>query len=338
MAGHSEQSHTHKRNWRITVLISGSGSNLQALLDALSLPAASPLSLQNCTITAVLSSRSDAYGLTRARNANPPVPAEPFPLLKWKKLPQNSGRSRQEWEQELAHKIRATRPDLVVLAGWMLILSEPFLKALVRDWDEDEDESSLSSSDSSAPPPPSLDPSQTAHPSLPTPGSSPYPSSTVPLLKNRPIPIINLHPALPGQFPGAHAIQDAWEAFNTPDASTFITSATQGAKEVLEGLAPAGEGGKGEGATASTAEAAQGDLPPRRITKTGIMIHRVIPLLDAGAPVVVKEIPMIEGESLEDLETRIHEVEHVGIVEAVRKCTELLEKGEWWEEEDLGRE
>ncbi|GAA5872906.1 hypothetical protein JCM1840_005885 [Sporobolomyces johnsonii] len=329
MVAHSEQPHTRKRNWRITVLISGSGSNLQALLDALSLPASSPLSLQNCTITAVLSSRSDAYGLTRARNANPPVPAEPFPLLKWKKLPHNAARTRQEWEQELAHKIRATRPDLVVLAGWMLILSEPFLKALVRDWDEDDDESSPSSADSTAPPPPSLDPSQSAHPSLPTPGSSPYPPSSLRSLKNRPIPIINLHPALPGQFPGAHAIQDAWEAFNTPDASTFITSATQGAKEVLEGLATAGD----EGATTTA-----GDLPPRRITKTGIMIHRVIPLLDAGAPVVVKEIPMIEGESLDDLEKRIHEVEHVGIVEAVKKCTELLETGEWWEEEDLGRE
>ncbi|BGP20865.1 hypothetical protein JCM10213_008703 [Rhodosporidiobolus nylandii] len=313
------------RKWRITVLISGSGSNLQALLDAL--PPSYPL--QHTQITSVFSSRSDAFGLTRARSAVPSVPAEAFPLLRWRKAVQASGEgregTREEWELDLAAKIRATKPDLVVLAGWMLILSQPFLEALTRDWDEEPSSSSTSPSSSTLdalPPaslPPSVDPSGALiSAGLSTPGASPYAPSARPTLKGRPIPIINLHPALPGQFPGAHAIKDAWEAFNVPKESTLL-SATQGAAETLESLAGGKESEGGE---------------PRRITQTGIMIHRVIPLLDAGAPVVVKSIPLIEGESLEDLEGRIHAVEHEGIVEAVQKITgEMLREGGWWREE-----
>ncbi|GAA6042724.1 hypothetical protein JCM8097_005549 [Rhodosporidiobolus ruineniae] len=330
------------RKYRITTLISGSGSNLQALLDALS-PSA-PISLSNCQITSVLSSRSDAYGLTRARQASPPVPAEAFPLLRWRKAREAEGKSatRGEWELDLAAKIRATRPDLVVLAGWMLILSAEFLTALVRDWDEPSSSPSSSSPSPSSPPPslpPSVDPSGLSVSSgLPTPGRSPYPPSLQPQLKGRPIPIINLHPALPGQFPGAHAIQDAWEAFNMPSEST-LRGEKRAAKEVLEGVAAlALSPPTGETADETVAAVSGEEATPRRITKTGIMIHRVIPLLDAGAPVVVKEVPMVEGESLADLEKRIHEVEHVGIVEAVKRVTELVREGEWWEEEEVGRE
>ncbi|GAA5828523.1 hypothetical protein JCM11251_000832 [Rhodosporidiobolus azoricus] len=312
------------RKWRITVLISGSGSNLQALLDAQS------TTLSTCQITSVLSSRSDAYGLTRARSSTPSIPAEAFPLLRWRKAREADGKTgtRDEWEVELAEKIRATRPDLVVLAGWMLILGEGFLNALVRDWDED-DQDSPSTSPSI---PPSVDPSGASiSTGLSTPGSSPYSlppsssSSSSSSLKSRPIPIINLHPALPGQFPGAHAIKDAWDAFNQPAASR-LQSGT-GVSNVLESIATAG----GE-------EPAVEGESPRRITKTGIMIHRVIPLLDAGAPVVVKEVPMREGESLDELEERIHQVEHVGIVEAVGEVTRLIRDGEWWETKDVGRE
>ncbi|GAA5890414.1 hypothetical protein JCM6882_002912 [Rhodosporidiobolus microsporus] len=321
------------RKWRITVLISGSGSNLQALLSAL----APSHPLEHCQITSVLSSRSDAFGLTRARTSTPPVPAEAFPLLRWRKAREARGESatRQEWEHELAQRIRQTRPDVVVLAGWMLILGEGFLNALVRDWDEEDDSPHASSSSASSPSPPlpSYDPSSALVASgLPTPGRSPYSRSLLPQLKGRPIPIINLHPALPGQFPGAHAIQDAWEAFNVPSESR-LRSSSSAAAEVLEGVssapaAPEGAEGAAEG---------QQQQQPRRITKTGIMIHRVIPLLDAGAPVVVKEVPMVEGESLEDLEKRIHEVEHVGIVEAVGEVVRLVRGGEWWEEGEVGR-
>ncbi|GAA6010150.1 hypothetical protein JCM10207_005640 [Rhodosporidiobolus poonsookiae] len=320
------------RKWRITTLISGSGSNLQALLDAL--PPSSPLS--HCQITSVLSSRSDAFGLQRARSASPSVPAEAFPLLRWKKARGGDGQ-RSEWEQDLAAKIRATRPDLVVLAGWMLILGEGFLNALVRDWDEPA--SSSPSSDGASmldrlPPagvPDSVDPTgASVGNGLETPGSSPYDEAVRAGLKGRRIPIINLHPALPGQFPGAHAILDAYNAFNIPSESTLRSSSTSAAS-TLESLAPSSASSE---LADSTASSASSSTQPRRITKTGIMIHRVIPLLDAGAPVIVKEVPMVEGESLAELEERIHKVEHVGIVEAVGKITgEMLRGGEWWESE-----
>ncbi|GAA5970360.1 hypothetical protein JCM11641_001678 [Rhodosporidiobolus odoratus] len=319
------------RKWRITVLISGSGSNLQALLDAL--PASHPL--HSSQITAVFSSRSDAKGLTRAKSATPSVPAEAFPLLRWRKAREQQGQSatREEWEQDLAQKTRETKPDLVVLAGWMLILSSSFLEALTRDWDE----ASPSPGTLDPLPPvtslPSYDPTGSLCSSgLPTPGTSPYSPPLHSTLKGNPIPIINLHPALPGQFPGAHAIKDAWEAFNVPSSSTLL-SATQAAAGALEGIADAAPApAEGEKAAQVAAEQADG-AGPRRITKTGIMIHRVIPLLDAGAPVLTRDVSLVEGESLEDLETRIHEVEHEGIVEAVRIITEeLLRAGRWWQE------
>ncbi|GJN94709.1 hypothetical protein Rhopal_007800-T1 [Rhodotorula paludigena] len=323
------------RKWRITVLISGSGksplarisllvpiavprSNLQALLDATQRPPSDPLSLAHCAITAVVSSRSDARGLVRARTFAPaPTPAEAFPLLRWRKLAGNADRTRTDWERDLARKIRETRPDVVVLAGWMLILGPEFLSALSRDWDEPPSSSSSSEPAISSP---CVDPtSSRVGAGLSTPGPSPYSPSLQPTLRGRPIPIINLHPALPGQFPGAHAIRDAWEAFNTPPASAF--SSATGTADVLTTVG--GEAPEAAG---------------RRIEKTGIMVHRVIPLLDAGEPVVVKDVPLVEGESLDDLEERVHAVEHVGIVEAVREVVRLVEDGTWWDAEEAGRQ
>ena len=142
------------RPWRITVLISGSGevslssscipanppstsppgTNLGALLSAL------PTTLSHCEITHVLSSRSTAFGLTRAASHSPPIPSSHFSLLTYRKT---TGLDRASYDLELASQIRATRPDLVVLAGWMLILSSGFLEALARDWDEEEDPKSV---------------------------------------------------------------------------------------------------------------------------------------------------------------------------------------------------
>ncbi|GAA5935824.1 phosphoribosylglycinamide formyltransferase [Sporobolomyces koalae] len=317
------------RKLRVTVLISGSGalqskssSNLQALIDAL------PTTLSSVAITSVISSRTDAYGLTRARtHPQGPIPAEAFPLLKWKKLAHNAGKDRQAWELDLATKIKETRPDLVVLAGWMLILSESFLQALVHDWSADGDTDAPFATSSAVP---VLDPTSSVLPTIETPGASPYPPNLD--LANKPIPIINLHPALPGQFPGAHAIKDAWEAFQVPDDSTFITSATQSVKEVLGEIALKGGDERAE------REAFEPLPNKRRITKTGLMIHRVIPLLDAGEPVVVREVDMIEGESLAGLEERIHAVEHEAIVEAVAVCDKLIRSGEWWDKKDVGRD
>jgi phosphoribosylglycinamide formyltransferase len=48
------------------------------------------------------------------------------------------------------------------------------------------------------------------------------------------------------------------------------------------------------------------------------MIHEVIAEVDAGDAIVTQEVPLREGESLDDLETRIHQVEHGLIVEGTK--------------------
>lgn len=131
---------------RLVILISGSGSNLQAILDA----------IEDETITAVpslvVSNRKGAYGLARAEQAG--VPTAYFPFKPYR----DAGKSREQYDADLAEMIRPYQPDLIILAGWMHILSAAFLDHF-------------------------------------------------------PDKVINLHPALPGQFAGTHAIQRAYEAY-----------------------------------------------------------------------------------------------------------------------------
>ena len=56
------------------------------------------------------------------------------------------------------------------------------------------------------------------------------------------------------------------------------------------------------------------------------MIHDVIEEVDEGQPLLVREIHMIPGESLEDLEQRIHKVEWVSLVEAVKFALQRLDE------------
>jgi phosphoribosylglycinamide formyltransferase len=49
------------------------------------------------------------------------------------------------------------------------------------------------------------------------------------------------------------------------------------------------------------------------------MVHRVVKDVDAGEPVVVREVPIEKGEPLEEFEQRLHKVEHQIIVEAAAK-------------------
>ncbi len=96
----------------IVVLISGSGSNLQALIDQ---------SLQgqlNINICAVISNKADAYGLERAKNAGIPTHA----------LDHKQFESREAFDTELQQMIDYYQPKLVVLAGFMRILTEGFTK------------------------------------------------------------------------------------------------------------------------------------------------------------------------------------------------------------------
>jgi formyltetrahydrofolate-dependent phosphoribosylglycinamide formyltransferase len=126
----------------LVVLISGFGSNLQAIIDACTggiLPA---------RVVAVISDKGEAYGLERAHRAEVPAIAFPKPREQERRL----------YDAELAELVSSYQPDWVILAGWMRILSNSFLERF----------------------------------------------------PNR---VINLHPALPGTFPGTDAIHRAFEAF-----------------------------------------------------------------------------------------------------------------------------
>ena len=95
----------------LVVLISGNGSNLQAIIDAIQEQGL------RAEVRAVVSNNPDAYGLTRARNAN--IAAE---VLDHRNFP-----SREAYDQELQLLIDRYQPDLVVLAGFMRILTEDFV-------------------------------------------------------------------------------------------------------------------------------------------------------------------------------------------------------------------
>ena len=95
----------------IVVLISGNGSNLQAIIDAITeqdLPA---------QIVAVISNKAGAFGLQRAEQAN--IPTEVIPA---------KGMSREEYDNTLMACIDRYQPELIVLAGFMRILSDKFVQ------------------------------------------------------------------------------------------------------------------------------------------------------------------------------------------------------------------
>jgi len=125
---------------RLVVLASGNGSNLQAVIDACSdgrLPA---------EVVAVVSDRASATALQRADTSGiTSVHIGPRP-----------GEPRAEFDARLADVVTGFDPHLVVLAGWMRVLSMNFL-----GWFPDM--------------------------------------------------VVNLHPALPGQLPGTHAIERAFD-------------------------------------------------------------------------------------------------------------------------------
>ena len=99
------------QNKSIVVLISGNGSNLQAFIDA-----------QNEAdfkgeIVAVISNKDTAFGLTRAKNAN-------IPALS---IQHTDYPTRESFDQALAQQIEQYKPDLIILAGFMRILTADFV-------------------------------------------------------------------------------------------------------------------------------------------------------------------------------------------------------------------
>jgi len=192
-------------NSRLVVLISGNGSNLQAILDACrsgELPA---------SVVSVITNKADAYGLVRTKNSG--VEAIHFP--------KQGNESRNEYDIRLAELVASKQPDYVVLAGWMRILTSSFLNHF----------------------------------------------------PNR---VVNLHPALPDTFPGTHAIERAFEAYQ-----------------------------RGE------------------IQHTGVMVHLVPDEGVDNGPVLATEIvPIQKDDTLETLETRVHQTEHVLLVDTLKKILE----------------
>jgi phosphoribosylglycinamide formyltransferase-1 len=97
----------------VGVLISGSGTNLQAIIDAIE---AGKL---DATIEIVLSNKQDAYGLVRARQHRIPVEV----------VSHRDFVSRETYDEALVTRLRSRGVDLVVLAGFMRLLSAVFVRA-----------------------------------------------------------------------------------------------------------------------------------------------------------------------------------------------------------------
>ncbi|KAI0447348.1 formyl transferase [Xylaria telfairii] len=146
---------------RISCLASGNGSNLQALIDACA------SGTIEGTIVKVTVNRKEAYAVKRAEAAQPPIPTDYFNLVKHgfltagEKDPEKVKECRFDYDTALAERILADKPDLIVLAGWMHVMSIGFLNPVAAAG----------------------------------------------------VPIINLHPALPGMYDGAGAIKRAYEDF-----------------------------------------------------------------------------------------------------------------------------
>ncbi|KAI8451345.1 phosphoribosylglycinamide formyltransferase [Phakopsora pachyrhizi] len=225
----------------VVVLISGSesllltlskGSNLQALID--NLP---KFKSPSARISLVISNSKYAYGIERARGSVPEIPTKVFSLASFRK------RIRIDYDRQLAGIVKSGRPHLVVLAGFMHILSKEFLDLMTFDWKQDE--------------------------------------GVATSCERSKIPVINLHPALPGQFDGSDAIRRAYD------------------------VGPNGS---------------------KQIDHTGVMVHEVISQVDKGQPIITESVMMIEGESFETFENRMHEVEHDLIVRATFEMLSRISK------------
>jgi phosphoribosylglycinamide formyltransferase-1 len=95
----------------IVVLISGSGSNLQAIIDTIT------AGRLKARIVGVLSNKADAYGLIRAQHVNIPTAI----------LSHTAFACREDFDRAMMQQIDAWQPDVVVLAGFMRILTPTFV-------------------------------------------------------------------------------------------------------------------------------------------------------------------------------------------------------------------
>ena len=98
---------------RLAILLSGNGSNLQAIIDAIE------QGLLDAEICLVLSNNAQAYGLERASNHG----------IETRVLDHRDFSSREAYDDALREVLDAVAPDLVVLAGFMRILGTAFIEA-----------------------------------------------------------------------------------------------------------------------------------------------------------------------------------------------------------------
>ena len=183
--------------FKIAVLISGNGSNLEALIDACK------MNIINGSIDIIISNNPDAYGIQRAKNHS----------INYKIIDNNRFETREDFDKALVEELKDSNPDLIVLAGFMRILTSVMTEAF----------------------------------------------------KNK---IINIHPSLLPKYPGL-------------DTHNSVIK--------------------------------NGDL------KHGITIHFVNEVLDGGQIIAQGEISVNADETLEELKTRIHAIEHVMLPMVVSK-------------------
>lgn len=257
---------------RIVVMASGSGSNFQALLDAVASGR-----IPNSQIVRLFVNRKTAFAVTRAEKAG--IPSEYFNMVsggfqaKGEKDAEKLAEARSRYDAALADKVIQQSPDLIVLAGWMHVFTPSFLNPLA----------------------------------------------------GKGIPIINLHPALPGEY----SLRPTDQLYHTRTRRCLICyghvlSPHASYPLLTHFLLPTGQF-DGAGAI----ERAYQDFQAGKLenNRTGIMIHYVIAQVDRGQPIMTREIECRKGETLEELEQRIHSHEHELIVEASAKVVgELLAK------------
>ena len=183
--------------FKIAVLISGNGSNLEALINACK------KNVISGSIDIIISNNPDAYGIQRAKNHS----------IDYKIVDNNRFKTREDFDKALVEELEDSNPDLVVLAGFMRILTPVMIEAF----------------------------------------------------KNK---IINIHPSLLPKYPGL-------------DTHNSVMK--------------------------------NGDL------KHGVTIHFVNEVLDSGKIIAQGEISVNPKETLEELKTRIHAIEHVMLPMVVSK-------------------
>jgi phosphoribosylglycinamide formyltransferase-1 len=140
MSEATNEDRTSVREQRLVVMVSGNGSNLQAVLDACA------DGRINGRVVAVVSDKADVFALQRADAAG--VPAV--------HIGRHRDEDRGDYDARLTELVAGFDPDFIVLAGWLRILTMSFL-----GW---------------------------------------FPGR-----------VVNLHPAKPGELPGLHAIERAWD-------------------------------------------------------------------------------------------------------------------------------